>query len=206
MKYFDVHTHTNYNPLEGQAKEIADECKLQNIFYVDIGTDINTSALAVKHSQESTNVFATVGIHPSDINKIDVNTTIDEIETLLKENSKIVAVGETGLDYYRSNQNKHVQKIVFIRHIALAHKYKLPLMVHVRDAHDDMIEILKAHAKGLKIIIHCFTGNEELVKKYVNLGCYISINGIITFSNSTELRKAIHLIPINRLLSETDAP
>jgi TatD DNase family protein len=206
MKYFDVHTHTNYTPLDGQSKEIADECKNLNISYIDIGTDVNTSALAVKHSLESTNVYACIGIHPNDTDKIDIDIALAEINSLLNEHKTIVGVGETGLDYHYLDHNKEQQKQVFIQHIALAHKYQLPLMVHVRDAHDDVLEILQAHAKGLKIIIHCFTGNVELVKKYVDLGCYISINGVITFKSTKDLRDAIKEIPLNLLLSETDAP
>ncbi|MDR3330000.1 MAG: TatD family hydrolase [Mycoplasmataceae bacterium] len=208
MKYFDVHTHTNYSPLDTQAKEISIECAEKNIFYVDIGTNVDTSSIAIKHAQEFPNVYACVGLHPNDIEKIDLAIAMDEIESLLLEyrTKKIVAIGETGLDYHYENFDKDAQEAVFIKHIELAKKYKLPLMVHIRDAHEDAIKILKAHAKGLKVIIHCFTGNSSLVKRYVELDYYISINGVITFNSAIDLREAIKEIPMNRLLSETDAP
>jgi TatD DNase family protein len=206
MKYFDVHTHTNYSPLDSQATEIASECEKQGIFYIDIGTDVNSSMVAVKHASESPNVYACVGIHPNDVEKVDVAIAMNEIETLLQESKNIVAVGETGLDYHYEGYNINVQKRVFIEHIRLAHKYKMPLMVHIRDAHEDALLILKEHAKGLKVIIHCFTGDAELVEKYVKLGYYISINGVITFNSAKNLKQAIKRVPLNRLLSETDAP
>jgi TatD DNase family protein len=208
MKYFDVHTHTNYNPLDSQAKEIALECLEKNIFYVDIGTNVDTSAIAVKHAQDFSNVYASVGIHPSDIKKVDIETAMGEIDNLLVEyrTKKIVAVGETGLDYHYEGFDKDAQASVFIKHINLAKKYNLPLMVHIRDAHEDAIKILKEHAAGLKVIIHCFTGNVDLVKRYIELGYFISINGVITFKNTNELKNAIREIPITQILSETDAP
>jgi TatD DNase family protein len=208
MKYFDVHTHTNSDQLEGQAREIIIECQQQNINFVDIGTNVDTSLLAVKHANESKNVYACVGIHPNDITKIDVQSAMDEIELLLNEdtNKRIVAIGETGLDHHYYGYDAKVQEEVFISHIKLAHKYSLPLMVHIRDAHEEALRILKEHAFGLRVIIHCFTGNSELVTKYVAAGYYISINGVITFKSADDLKKAIPIIPPNRLLSETDAP
>jgi TatD DNase family protein len=92
-------------------------------------------------------------------------------------------------------------------HLKLAIKYQLPLMLHVRDAHEDMINFLKQNKlPTLKVIIHCFTGNKEIVKQYIDLDCYISIPGVITFKKVVELENAIKLIPLNRILSETDAP
>jgi TatD DNase family protein len=206
MKYFDVHTHTNYSPLDSQAAEIANECKKLNISYIDIGTDVNSSLLAIKHAQEFDNVFACVGIHPNDVHKIEIDIAMNEIETLLQENENIVAIGETGLDYHYEGYNEAQQKQVFIEHINLAHKYKLPLMVHVRDAHEDTIKILQEHANGLKVIIHCFSGNIELVNQYIKLGYYISINGIVTFNSAKHLKESIKVVPLDHLLSETDAP
>ncbi|MDR1991193.1 MAG: TatD family hydrolase [Mycoplasmataceae bacterium] len=206
MKYFDVHTHTNMTTLASQAEEIAIECEKLNISYIDIGSDVHSSSLAVQHAQKFSNVYACVGIHPGEINKIDISITINEITTLLETNKRIVAIGETGLDYHYEGYDANKQKGMFIEHIKLAQKFKLPLMVHIRDAHEDAIEILKKHATGLKVIIHCFSGDSDLVKKYINLHYFISINGIITFNSAAHLREAIKKIPLKRLLSETDAP
>jgi TatD DNase family protein len=206
MKYFDVHTHTNYNPLDSQANEIAVECKTAGVTFVDVGTNVNTSLLAIKHAQENDNVYACVGIHPGDINKVDINIAMGEIRTLLEENKRIVAIGETGLDYHYEGYNAEEQRRVFIEHIRLAIKYHLPLMVHIRDAHEDAISILKQYAINIKVIIHCFTGNVDLVRQYVDLGYYISINGVITFNSASNLKEAIKDVPLDHLLSETDAP
>jgi TatD DNase family protein len=124
----------------------------------------------------------------------------------LNKKNKIVAIGETGLDYHYSDTNKEQQKLFFIKHIEIAKEFNLPLMVHVRDAHDDAIDVLTKYATGIKVIIHCYSGDRELVEKYTRLGFYISIPGIITFRNALLLKDAIKAIPPQLLLSETDAP
>lgn len=110
------------------------------------------------------------------------------------------------MDYHYPNHNKEIQREVFLAHIKLAHKYSLPLMVHVRDAHEDVLKILRKFARNLHVIIHCFSSNRTIARKYLNLGCYFSFNGIITFDKVDDIKQAIKIIPLKKIFSETDAP
>jgi TatD DNase family protein len=206
MKYYDVHTHINYEPLVHKAKEIVTSCQTKGIILNNIGTNLINSQLAINQANEYENVYACIGIHPSDVMGLELNSTIAALEKMLKSSHKIVGIGETGLDYHYEPYDKMKQISFFIEQIVLARKYKLSLMVHVRDAHDDAYRILKEHAQGMNVIIHCFNGNATLAKKYADLGFYISIPGVVTFKNAKDLRNAITVIPLDHLLSETDAP
>lgn len=209
MKYYDCHTHLNYEPLSNNADNIAFNCKDKNIILNNVGTNLKTSLEAITLSKKHDNVFAIVGIHPNDVKIDKIENVIEQMHEWLKNKNinKIVAIGETGLDYHHPNYDKQTQHQYLLEHIKLAKQYHLPLMVHVRDAHEDMIKCLKLHkTESLTVIIHCYADNCEIVKQYIALGCYISIPGIITFKNANALKQSIHCIPLNRLLSETDAP
>jgi TatD DNase family protein len=206
FKYYDVHTHINYDPLISQADSIAKSCLEKGIVFNNIGTNLVTSQLAIEQANKYENVYACIGIHPNDVNDLDFDSTFSKLEMMIRNNKKIVSIGETGLDYHYQPFDKSKQTVFFIGHIKLARKYNLPLMVHIRDAHDDAYHILKEYATNMKVIIHCFSGDSVLAKKYTDLGFYLSIPGVITFKNANELRQAIKVTPLNLLLSETDAP
>jgi TatD DNase family protein len=206
FKYYDVHTHINYEPLVQQADQIAKTCLEQGIMFNNIGTNITSSLIAIEQANKYDNVYAFVGIHPNDTNDLDVDVISVQLENMIKNNKKIIGVGETGLDYHYANFDRSKQIAFFIAHIKLARKYDLPLMVHVRDAHDDVYKILYEYAKGMRVVIHCFSGDEAIAKAYTNLGFYLSIPGIITFKNANALRQAIKVVPTSLLLAETDAP
>jgi TatD DNase family protein len=206
MKYFDIHTHLTFSPLSENIDSIISKCK--NTLINDIGTNLLTSKQVVENANKYENIYATIGIHPSDIIDLDVTDTMKQLETLLINNpKKIIAIGETGLDKSKENNTDiEKQKNFFKAHIQLAIKYHLPLMVHVRDAHDDLLEIIKEYSSKLKIIIHFFNGDKELVQKYIKINCFISIPGVVTYKNAQSLREALHFIPTDKLLVETDAP
>ena len=125
-----------------------------------------------------------------------------------KKYEKIIGIGETGLDYYYNHSDKKIQKKSFIDHINAASQLNIPVIVHSRNAEIDTFDILKSEKKNsnLKILIHCFTGSKAFAKKLIDINCYISVSGIITFKNSTDLTDTISTIPIERLLVETDSP
>lgn len=209
MKYFDVHAHTNLSPLLEDVDKVAKECEKNEITFVCVGTNINTSHIAAIQAKAYKNVYATIGIHPTEVENIDVDVAIHELDAYLANHkeSKILAIGETGLDYHFTTHNNVIQKYSFIKHIELAKKYNLALMIHVRDAHEDCISILNQHAQGLRIIIHCFSADQNIALQYVNLGCWISFPGIITFNKRVaDVHLALKNIPINKILSETDSP
>ena len=210
MKYwiYDTHAHTNLSPLFDSFDEIAKNCINEGIMFNVVGTNIKDSSIAIEQAKKYENIAAIIGIHPSDSNNLDSNSTFYELEKLFLENRKyILGFGETGLDYHYQNFNKDKQKEFFIKHINLSNKYNVPLIVHVRDAHNDCLEILQKHAENpSKILIHCFSSDATIVKKYIEQGYYISVPGIITFKKSFSLHEALKLIPLNKLLIETDCP
>ena len=211
MKYFDTHTHTNYEPLSSELSDIVSELKSLEMGINIVGCDKNSSQLAVEQAQQYDHLFCSIGIHPEDAINHQNMMEIKEFLVNLYHQSpeKILCIGECGLDYYycQDEKVKSQQKLVFQTQILVAHELGLPVMMHIRDAHDDAIEIIKQNLHlNLTWIVHCFSGNATEVQKYIDLNCYISIPGIITFKNANYLREAIKIIPLNLLLTETDAP
>ena len=153
------------------------------------------------------NVYGTFGIHPHETNEFN-NIDSKYIQEFVKNNKKIIGIGETGLDYYYNHSDKKNQKKSFSEHIKASAELNIPIIVHSRNAEIDTYEILKSEKKNsnLKVLIHCFTGSEEFAKKLIDLGCFISISGIITFKKNEELVKAVSVIPLSNLLVETDSP
>ena len=160
-------------------------------------------------------IYATVGIHPHDA-KIVTPEILEKIE-LLAQNPKVVAIGEIGLDFYYEHSPREVQEKVFPQFIDLALRLKKPVMIHDRSAGERTYEILRDNSpppplkvrggeRGSYAMIHCFTGTMELAKKYLDLGCYLSFTGIITFKKSVELREIVKMVPLERMLIETDSP
>lgn len=150
------------------------------------------------------NVYGTLGIHPTEVSKMTENS-FKIIEDNLN-NSKIVGIGEIGLDYYWEKDNKDIQKEVFIKQIELAKKYNKPIVVHTRDSINDVYEILKTHGKDLKIDIHCFSSSLEMANNFIKLGCKLGIGGVLTFKNNSKLKEIIKSIDLENIMLETDSP
>lgn len=141
------------------------------------------------------------GISPNDIEKIDYDIIMD-----LAKKERVVGIGEIGLDYYWNKENKEEQKDAFIKQIQIANKLNMPIVIHTREAVMDTIEILKNNPVNRKGIFHCCPLNVELIKEGLKLGFYISFSGIVTFKNSKNANKCIEMVPIDRILIETDSP
>jgi len=160
---------------------------------------------AVGLAQQHASIFATVGIHPHEASAV-TPAVIDEI-TRLAGAPRVVAIGETGLDYYYDNSPRPSQQDAFRQFIALARQLRLPLVVHLRDAYDDALTILRDEgAADVGGVIHCFSGDRGAARAVLDLGFHLSFSGIVTFKNADELRAAARLTPADRLLVETDAP
>lgn len=203
MKFYDTHCHLCCSPLLEKANEIINECTKQEVLINNVGVDVETSKICIEQANKYENCYAIVGVHPSEVN--DIDSQIIEIKRLC-ENKKVVAIGETGLDYHYKPFEKQKQIDSFIKHINLAREVNLPLVVHTRDASDDTYKILKENTKNQKVLIHCFSGDKEELLNYLSLGCYISISGIITFKKSETLREIVKLIPKDKIVIETDSP
>lgn len=172
---------------------------------VSISSDIPSTEETISLSEQYDYIFATTGVHPhsADQTNEEVLKGLDHYAT----HERVVAIGETGLDYFYMNSDKEVQINSFTEHIRLGKKHNLPIIIHVREADEDLQKILKTEsAAETPGVIHCFTGNYETAVKYLDLGYYISFSGIVTFKRSEELREAAKKIPADRILIETDSP
>ena len=163
--------------------------------------DFATSQASITLAQKFPGIIgSSIGLHPNEQEKESWQDFLS-----LADNT-IWAIGETGLDYYRDMVPHDVQQNRFSQHIALAQQYNLPLIVHTRESSQDVLAILKNEAQGLTVILHSFTESLETAYQALDLGCYLSFSGIVTFKNAVQLRETLKMIPLNKLLIETDTP
>ena len=201
---FDSHAHLNDARFDEDREALIQKLQEEHVDLVlNPGADIETSISSVELANKYDFIYAAVGVHPHDVKDLD-DTAIDTLRKLATENEKVVAIGEIGLDYYYDNSPREVQKEWFKKQIELANELKLPIIIHDRDAHQDTFEIIKnTKSPEIGCVLHCYSGNVELAKEYVKMGCYISIPGTVTFKNNREVAKEI---PLEYLLIETDSP
>ena len=218
---FDSHCHPQMAQYNKDREETIARAKSAGVGMICVGTDLETSKEAIKLAQSHEGIWASVGLHPND----NLNEEFDSMiyQTVLKE-SKVVAMGEIGLDYYRTTDPKdqQIQKERFEQQLRLAEKLKLPIILHSRDAgkgstgkvHEDMISVLKNNFSGIGVA-HSFTGSMDDAKKYLELGFYDGFNGIITFPPSHKATvgtvpgmydEIVREVPLDRILLETDSP
>lgn len=186
-----------------------------------VGSDLKSSKKAVNLAQKYDSLYASVGIHPHHANslndgEVDIQRQLTKELTTLARNKRVVAIGETGLDYHQYNNSKYgeaeldkdLQKKFFKLHIELAKKLNLPLIIHCRQSFNDLLDLLAPAAKGLerKGGFHCFEGSKKYLKKALNLGFYIGFNGLITYPAKEDLKELVKITPIDRILLETDSP
>jgi len=194
----------NFPSRETDIDAVIQRAKEAGIFYfINIGSTVESSIASCVLAQQYAQVYACVGVHPHDANVFN-----QEAENKLKElagQKKVVAIGETGLDYYRNLSSVENQKQAFIKQIALAKELKLPLVIHSRAAESDVVEILKS-AMPLRAVIHCFSGDENFLRECLGMGFFISFTCNITYKKAQDLRKMVELTPLDRLMLETDAP
>ena len=148
-------------------------------------------------------VYMTIGFHPDEVNDL-TDKDIEDLEVLIKTNKKIVGIGEIGLDYYHNDMNKERQREIFIKQLELAKKYDLPVVIHSRESIGEIYDILKEH-KGVRGVIHCFSGSLEMAKLFIDLGFYLGIGGVITFKNS-KLKEVVEELDLHNIVLETDSP
>ena len=204
MALIDTHAHLTDSAFDSDRLFIIKDLSNFNVkAIINPSCNIEDSKMAVGLANEYENFYAQVGIHPEEVDDLG-DSDLEIIEELI-QNPKVVAIGEIGLDYYWKDDNKDKQKEIFIKQLDLARKYKLPAVIHTREVGEDAYEILKDYS-DLKVQIHCFQEDTEMLKKYMDLGFYISIGGVVTFSNGENEKRAASLVPIERLMLETDSP
>ena len=204
----DSHAHIQGSEYASEVEAVvqrAREAGVETIIVVGGAGELSSNQAAVALAESHRALYATVGMHPHDAKDVGE----DEIEKLkhLTAKAKVIAVGETGLDFYYNHSPREVQRKVFARFIQMARETNLPLVVHERDAFQDAAELLRSEGRGqLRGVIHCFTGDYQAARQYLDLGFYLSFTGIITFKNAQALRDVVRDVPLERMFMETDSP
>lgn len=219
---FDSHTHINSEVFDEDREDLIRAIEASDVAYaVDIGVDIPTSEMAVSHAAKYGWCYAAVGIHPHEAKLADEQSFAALRE--LTRKPKVLAVGEIGLDYYYNYSDPAVQQDWFRRQIRLALDLDLPMVIHDRDANDDVMRILKeegvfaksrtgrfpVHPDGgpdARLLMHCYSGSRELAEQYVKLGATISFSGTLTYKNARRAVETADALDVRRILVETDAP
>jgi len=219
---FDTHAHVNFSAYKNDADETVRRALETDTWMVNVGTQQDTSKSAVEFaSKYPEGVYAAIGLHPShtfqhmmDEEESHFESRAESFDEVFYEKllgKKVVAVGECGLDYYRLPEDGTKEAVIskqkeeFIKQLHFAQKHFLPITFHCRDAYEDLIEILKAEYQGGGVI-HSYTGNWETAKKFIDLGFYIGLNGILTFDKTGRLVEVVEKAPFDKILIETDSP
>ncbi|WP_419923802.1 TatD family hydrolase [Candidatus Poriferisocius sp.] len=197
MRWIDNHCHLELETLEATVAQ-ASNAGVERM--IDVGTDAATSVAAVSKAAACDQVWATVGVHPH-----EARHGIDGIEDLLGSD-RVVAVGECGLDYHYNHSPPEDQQVVFAAQIEMAHRHRMPMVIHTREAWDDTFAILDECGVPERTVFHCFTGGGVEARAALDRGAYLSFSGIVSFPSAGDVRTAAELCPLNRLLVETDSP
>ncbi len=203
----DSHCHLNDEHIYSDRKEIIERALAIGVdTFLVVGWDLPSSKLAISIAKEFPNVYASVGIHPENLDGIS-DEMLKEIEELAQE-KKVVAIGEIGLDYhwYKEKSEHDNQKIWFIKQIELANKLHLPLSIHAREATEDTYTILKEHTPLYGAVLHCYSGSKEMMDKFISLGLYFGFDGPITYKNAITPKECVIHCPLDKILTETDSP
>ncbi|MBX3282127.1 MAG: TatD family hydrolase [Acidobacteria bacterium] len=211
MNLIDSHCHIDGEQFDGDRDEVVRRAKdvgvvaMLNVGTGDPNTDDFSRAVAVAEKYD--NVYAAVGVHPHDAKLYDDKAENHLLE-LVNSSKKVIAWGEIGLDYYYDHSPRDVQRAVFVRQIRKARELGLPIIIHSRDADDETVEILAAECSwdGFRGIMHCFGGTPQMADELVSVGFMISFAGNVTFKKAENLREAARVVPLDRLLVETDCP
>jgi TatD DNase family protein len=202
---FDSHAHIDDEKFDIDRDQVIQRAIENGVTgMINVGACMASSARSIALAEKYENVYAAVGIHPHDAqNALDADyDQLAQWATL----EKVVAIGEIGLDYYYDFSPREVQHSVFVRQLDVARQTDKPFIIHDRDAHGDLLNILKKHAKGLKGVLHCFSGSFEMAQEVIKMGYYISVAGPVTFKNAAKLPEIVAKVPLERLLIETDSP
>ena len=205
MKDYLIDTHAHIDMLEEPTNQVLLEMQDFGVKKVIIpSVEISTMQNIVNIANQNENIYAMVGIFPSEAKTY--NKDIEEKMIDFAQNKKVVAVGEIGLDYYWDKSFNDIQQDVFIKQIKLANKLNLPIVIHDREAHKDTFDILKEHNQNSKVLFHCFSGSVEFMRECVKQGWFIALGGVVTFKNAIKMKEVAKEVPLEKLMLETDSP
>lgn len=213
MTLVDTHAHLDFSKFDADRPAVIERARAAGVAaIVNVGTDLQSSQRAVSLAEEYDDVYAAVGMHPHSAKKLD-GAALAELRELAQR-AKVVAIGEIGLDYYRNLSPPEVQRRAFQAQLAWAARLGKPVIIHDRDAHEEIMKALSDWAEkvgsstlaGRMGVLHTFSGNLSMAQKAIDLGFYISISGPVTYRNAGQLPDIVRALPLNRLLVETDCP
>ena len=212
MKYFDSHAHYYderfSEELSGGVDNLIGTLLLESVSYIiNIGTSPETSRAAAEQAKRHQNMYTAIGIHPTDTRFLsDIDADLAEIEEMIKDKAnKCVCLGEIGLDYHYPDTDKEKQHLYFEHQMLLAERLGIPVCIHDRDAHGDIMDVIRRH-KGVRGVLHSFSGSTEMAQELVSLGYMISFSGTLTFTNARRPREVAEKIPREFVMIETDCP
>ncbi len=205
MLYFDTHAHYDWKEFDKDRKELFEEFERKLCGLVNIGINIESVSKVIEYAKKYSYMYYSIGIHPMEVEK---EISINSIEQIIKnevenKSSKLVAIGETGLDYH-FDYPIELQKEYFIEQIKLANKYSLPIIIHSRESQEDVEKILRENPVIKTGIMHCYSGTPEMSKKFVEMGYYLGIGGPVT--RYKDIQETVGITPIDRIVIETDSP
>ncbi len=211
MKYIDTHCHLNLDDYDSDRKEVIDRARKSEVGMIVVGTNLETSKKAVKIAEENDDIWAIIGLHPTEIIcEIADGLFNSDAYMELAVHNKVVGIGECGFDYFRNKASAESQREIFEKQISIANEVSKPLMLHMRcsmdrkqNAYEDTLEVLKKHVK-VPGNAHFFAGNWEEGREFLNMDFRLSFNGVITFTHDYD--EVVRNTPLNMILSETDAP
>jgi TatD DNase family protein len=206
MELIDTHCHLTFGGLREDVAEVLERSKAAGVVgWITVGTDPQENQKTIELADKFENMYAAVGIHPHDA-KIITPDILKELRDIA-QNEKVVAIGETGLDYHYNFSSHEEQRGMFAENLKIAAELNLPVIIHCREAFDETMEILEQYGGGVKrVVFHCFSGSAEQAKIILDKGFYISFTGVVTFKNAEKVRQAAEVVPLDRLMVETDAP
>jgi len=206
MKYdlIDTHAHLDMDRYDGDRSEIIRKTEEASVGFINMGLELSSSYKSVELAEQNSNVYAGTGFHPHEADKLDATALAELAE--LSQSDVVRAIGEIGLDYYRENSPRDVQRRAFRAQLDLAGARGLPVSIHNRDSTDDLLDILKEREELPGGVLHSFFGDEELGREFIELGFHLGLSGPLTFDGEEELRAAVRELPLGKLVLETDSP
>jgi TatD DNase family protein len=206
MELIDTHCHLTFDDLYCDIEQVLQRSRDASVTsWITVGTGTEENQKAIDLASRFENMYAAVGIHPHDARSVTAET-IAELKKLT-ENNKVVAIGETGLDYHYDFSKRRDQVRVFAEHLEVAAELNLPVIIHCRKAFEETLDILERYGGGVeKVVFHCFSGSAEQAKILLDHGFYISFTGVVTFKNARIKQQAAEVVPLDRLMLETDCP
>lgn len=203
---FDSHAHLDSYKFKEDRDEVIDRARNNGIdLIMNPGADFQSSLDAVALSEEHDFIYAAVGVHPHEADSMD-ESMLALLKSMAKK-EKVKAIGEIGLDYFYDNSPRDIQKYWFKKQLEMAKELEMPVIIHDRDANQDVFDLLReVDSFKTGVLLHCYSGSAELASQYVKLGAYISIAGPVTYKNARKTVETVEVVPLDRLLIETDSP